>query len=136
MGYRDDFYTKDNIIGYTGKLGSNPTVYFKKGKEYGHITQDHYFVTNIGRETVFSADDYTITNTGEDGVAEEKANGVIFHTSRNPFITANKQVIDILNGAIAKFQDEKAYPKNGGKLIDYEGNEFMLQNGELVRVKK
>ncbi|MEW7278234.1 hypothetical protein ABW636_06535 [Aquimarina sp. 2201CG1-2-11] len=81
MGYRDDFYIKDNIIGYTGKLGSNPTVYFKKGKEYGHITKYHYFVTNIGRKTVFSADDYTITNTGEDGVAEEKANGVIFHTS-------------------------------------------------------
>ena len=28
MGNRDDFYTAENIIGYTGNLHNNPTVYF------------------------------------------------------------------------------------------------------------
>lgn len=30
MSYHDDFYIKDNIIGYTGDILHNPTVYFKK----------------------------------------------------------------------------------------------------------
>ena len=28
MGYEDEFYSQDNILGYTGDLHDNPTVYF------------------------------------------------------------------------------------------------------------
>lgn len=56
-GYKDDFYVQENIIGYTGKLGENPTVYFQSRNKngnitFGHITQEHDNKDNIGREIV------------------------------------------------------------------------------------
>jgi hypothetical protein len=79
MGYRDDFYKEENILGYTGKLGSNPTVYFadaggvnpklqqvgdkqKVVVQFGHITQAHDDPTNVGRERVREAYSYSICN--------------------------------------------------------------------------
>jgi hypothetical protein len=52
MAYRPDFYTADNIIGYTGDIDNNPTVYFLTDLEYGHITQAHRDTDNVGREEV------------------------------------------------------------------------------------
>ncbi len=79
MGYMDDFYTEANIIGHTGSLADNPTVYFAdagimnpvtrvvNGKnqvmvKFGHITQHHDLPGNIGRETVHEAYSYSISN--------------------------------------------------------------------------
>jgi hypothetical protein len=52
--YRPDFYTAENIIGYTGKLRDKPTVYFSDPDtgEFGHITQWHKIKANIGRQPV------------------------------------------------------------------------------------
>jgi hypothetical protein len=69
MGYRDDFYKKDNILGYTGDLMKDPTVYFADAGglnpktvdvdgrtqvlvSFGRITQDHPHKNNIGRGKV------------------------------------------------------------------------------------
>ncbi len=62
MGYRDDFYITDNIIGYTGNAMLHPTVYFKHQCFSGHITQKHRNPENIGRSIVLCANDYYITN--------------------------------------------------------------------------
>lgn len=66
--YQLDFYTYENVIGYTGDLSGDSTVYFKKvdgGRvKFGHITQVHSASGNIGREAVFELGkrNYTIGN--------------------------------------------------------------------------
>jgi hypothetical protein len=83
MGYRDDFYKKENIIGYTGDLsdikytvyfadagGLNPRLTNVNGKQqvlvsFGRITQDHPNKKNIGRGTVHECYSYTIYNDGD-----------------------------------------------------------------------
>ncbi|UTW64087.1 hypothetical protein KFE98_08095 [bacterium SCSIO 12741] len=61
--YRDDFYRPENIIGHTGDLNKNPTVYFRKGNEVGRITQKFdRNPLNEGREKVRSMDGYSIDN--------------------------------------------------------------------------
>ena len=62
MGYRDDFYTADNLIGYSGDLYKTPTVYFESDSEYGHITQAHPYPQNVGREPVESNEGYFLGN--------------------------------------------------------------------------
>jgi len=68
-GYRDDFYVPENIIGYTGKLGENPTIYFEKREDgkvtFGRITQQHGNPKNVGREMIRmrSESDYDAKNT-------------------------------------------------------------------------
>ena len=79
MGYRHDFYREENIIGYTGELLKNPTVYFADAGginprlqqvgnkqqvlvEFGHITQAHNMPSNVGRERVREAFSYSICN--------------------------------------------------------------------------
>ena len=88
MGYRDDFYIVDNIIGYTGNLGSDipVTVYFETSEECGHITQDHDNDTNIGREPVRPVEGYGAVNTdeGTDKVRLQEYKGTkIIHFSRH-----------------------------------------------------
>lgn len=86
MAYGDFLYKPDNIIGYTGDLNSNPTVYFfrdsrnergqvklksvKVGQKYvskilflnGHITQAHSERKNIGRELIYESWSYSLAN--------------------------------------------------------------------------
>ena len=69
MGYRDDFYTQENIVGYTGVLDDGtkpPSVYFvqrvQNGVFYGHITQYYDDPKNVGREPVRRCSVYAITN--------------------------------------------------------------------------
>lgn len=96
MGYRDDFYTVENIIGYTGNLNDFPTIYFRKlnmvtdQTMYGHITQRHIDSTNVGRMAVDSAKHYQIRNERVGGVTGEmksieRRDGQIFHESRSQF---------------------------------------------------
>ena len=112
MGYRDDFYKLDNMIGYTGVLHKQPTVYFYDSAThgFGHITQQHSDPTNVGREQYNADDKYKIENAkiyknnypvGEfkedegleilDGkynvewATNKDGHQASFHTSRGPF---------------------------------------------------
>jgi hypothetical protein len=113
MAYRPDFYRKDNIIGYTGRITSNPTVYFQyRHDEFGRITQDHPRRNNIGRDKVRKAMDYRIANTGPGNVSQEFYHGRVHHTSRNPFKPANWVEKILLARAIYRFQDIKPKYRN------------------------
>jgi hypothetical protein len=84
MGYRDDFYTPDNCVGYTGDLHNFPSVYFLTDKEYGHITTKHGYLQNVGRAEVKSNEGYTIGNetiAGERRLVE-RIDSHIIHQSR------------------------------------------------------
>ncbi|HEY4212504.1 MAG TPA: hypothetical protein VGM84_13575 [Steroidobacteraceae bacterium] len=93
MSYRDDFYTEENILGYTGDLKGKPTIYFADaggvnpkletvdGKQkvvvtFGHITQFHDIADNVGRELVREAYSYTISNVMYEG--EEHAQECVY----------------------------------------------------------
>jgi hypothetical protein len=93
MGYRDDFYVKDNIIGWTGDIdGDSFSVYFADciGNppktvriadvdqivvQFGHITQKHDCPYNIGREEVGECFSYAIFNGGGSGNMTETTLG-------------------------------------------------------------
>lgn len=107
MGYRDDFYIPQYIIGFTGFLDKSPTVYFKHGLEFGRITQEHAHKNNIGRNLVRSDAGYQIVNNK--GHAEEYYGGKTRHKSRHPFNSVNDKNRDILALTIKKF--EKLKPK-------------------------
>ncbi|MFA6788950.1 MAG: hypothetical protein WC149_03775 [Arcobacteraceae bacterium] len=97
MGYRDDFYKSENIIGYTGNVANLNivTVYFKSGNSFGRITQEHSNVDNIGRNKVREYADYAIYNHSSNGNnAVEFYDGKVQHNSRNPFIpVGNDQIL-------------------------------------------
>lgn len=106
--YAPGLYNVKNIIGYTGSLDYNPTVYFKKGNQVGHITQHHDDDSNVGREIGISSPAYSISNSGEGGTAQEKLYGEEYHTSRNPFIPVTSlQEIERLAPAIEEFKNLK-----------------------------
>jgi hypothetical protein len=115
MGYRDEFYIAENIVGYTGQLGVNPTVYFETPEEVGRITQAHPNPKNVGRNTVRKMFDYTVDNILLDGFfhaqeAWETATGKKgSHRSRNPIF--NEHVTNFersrLALAIKRFPDLK-----------------------------
>lgn len=97
MGYKDDFYSVDNIIGYTGDINNMPTVYFQRrlqpiGQgnwiEFGHITQQHGHADNVGREELDPSDDYTIDNEFIQGQMRsvERIQGRAIHYSRSIFV--------------------------------------------------
>jgi hypothetical protein len=108
MGYRDDFYMVQNIVGYTGNLNDFPTVYFQKGNEFGHITQKHGDSQNVGRMEVDSSANYFIGNEIVDGSLRlvEKIDGEIIHTSRSTltkvdtFAPAERDTVAILARSI------------------------------------
>ncbi|MBB1268164.1 hypothetical protein [Shewanella sp. SR44-3] len=107
MPYETDFYVKSNIIGYTGDLNNNPTVYFKNGNKFGRITQDHGHQDNIGRNKVREYADYDISNV--EGRAREYYNGDYQHTSRHAFVplNGNQNTLNTLAQAINAFPNAK-----------------------------
>jgi hypothetical protein len=107
MGYRDDFYVQANITGYTGDVNTNPTVYFKNGNDFGRITQDHPNPDNIGRNVVRTRNDYSIGNTGSNGVCQEYYDGAVQHTSRNPYVQVSDATRATLAQAITHFPNQK-----------------------------
>lgn len=124
MAYRNDFYNLRNIIGYTGDLRYLPTVYFRRGHEYGHITQHHMLPYNVGREDVAYHRGYHISNYYRGGRihAIEWEGSQEVHTSRNPFITRdrfNPGDLLTLSEAIFRFPDRKLRyedPRNGERV--------------------
>lgn len=116
MGYRDEFYSAANIVGYTGDPANNPTVYFRQGNAFGRITQDHDDPTNIGREQVRAHDDYRIENVPYKGRlhAAEFYAGAYQHVSRGVFTpltatpdTVNTPIYQAIWTSIARFSDLK-----------------------------
>jgi len=103
MTYRGDFYIPENIIGYTGNIHHDPTVYFQKGHNFGHITQAHGIGHNVGREEVRYAQDYVIRNVR--GRCREYWGGMVQHDSRSMFLN----VSDL--GYASKFKLSVAIPK-------------------------
>ncbi len=120
MGYKDNFYRVQNIIGYSGDLNNCPTVYFQSPWEFGHITQAHGTSQNVGRQQVLSAVGYWIGNEdvgGGDIRLVEKTNGVAFHTSRSTFTPVTDATRGTLAQALTKY--------SGGKYIsDYNDEIF------------
>jgi hypothetical protein len=126
MGYRDDFYMVQYIIGYTGTLHSFPTVYFKKGDEYGHITQKHDISQNVGRMEVNSANGYSIRNEMVDGQLKlvERENGEIFHVSRSTLTTVD--VFNPTEKATVAILAQAIYNRDAGEkyISDYGDEDF------------
>jgi hypothetical protein len=111
VAYAADFYIPENIIGYTGVLNKNPTVYFLSTTHYGHITQVHDTWRNVGRETIASNAGYTFGNTGDDGCLEEEDTGAtpMYHHSRSPMILVrNGAIPPELTHAIMVHSEQKA----------------------------
>lgn len=108
--YESDFYKPENIIGYTGDLNNDPTVYFKEGDRFGHITQNHKYSSNIGRNKVREFTDYTIRNQNVKGEikAQEFYDGKVKHTSRKPFTEVTDDNRGQLATAIKSFRYAKS----------------------------
>jgi hypothetical protein len=125
MGYRDDFYIVANIIGFTGTIQSDATVYFRQGPEFGHITQAHRFRPNVGREGVCSHPGYVIGNERYDGdlrCVERTGPGEegILHVSRNPFVGSaglSPLFASLLSRSIINFIDRKPMYDMSGEQI-------------------
>lgn len=123
MGYRDDFFIVSNIVGYTGDLQDNPTVYFETDEEQAHITQAHKKADNVGRGAVFTTEGYSKVNVFfEDDHAEhlvEMYDGKKIHKSRNKFIAVphlenRPALLKILEKAIL------AHTKIKSRYVKYE----------------
>ncbi len=140
MGYRDDFYTVANIVGYTGNIAQSPTVYFQSGNEYGRITQKHDIITNIGRNTVHDDATYQFQNLPQANGAlcmVEMSQGQVVHTSRNQFIpVAGLGPINLalLAQAITTFTLEKTLSVYDDDLFEVMDRKDAL-NAQLLAVR-
>lgn len=123
MAYRADFYIPQNIIGFTGDVNNNPTVYLKTGpafgpNEYGHITQGHGVGPNVGREEVHRSAKYEM-RVGARGNLEEWDGGQCFHRSRSGFIPVeglSSKSKFLLGCSIANFTEKKRIGRFRGEL--------------------
>jgi hypothetical protein len=95
MGYEDAFYKPENIVGYTGSLGVNPTVYFESADKVGRITQEHPNSNNVGRNIVRNKACYTAVNALDDSgyFHAQEQSGKVAHTSRNPLYKEGTPVV-------------------------------------------
>jgi hypothetical protein len=127
MGYRDDFYDARYIMGYTGQLHKDPTVYFLTQNERGRITQKHKHNKNVGREKVRGTAGYTFANELFNGRRKlvEYVNGRDVHTSRNALVQVpvddqtSSDTRALLAQAITRFPDEKSrYASAGAGEVD------------------
>ena len=116
MGYRDDFYIAENIVGYSGSLHINPTVYFISNdggsRTFGRITQDHGNKLNVGRNATRSHDDYVVENRTVRGAEKciEFYGGKIRHESRSlftPFNGLSALQKSVLKRAIINYPEAK-----------------------------
>ncbi len=110
MAYAPDFYVPENIIGYTGVLNKNSTVYFLSATHYGHITQVHDEWRNVGRETIRSNARYTFGNVGDNNCLVESDPGApMYHHSRSPMILVSAGALPPeLTHAIMVHSEQKA----------------------------
>jgi hypothetical protein len=117
--YAADFYVPENIIGYTGVLNKNPTVYFLSATHYGHITQVHDVWENVGRETIGSTAQYLFGNIGDNNCLYEfDAGAGMEHPSRSPMILVSAGAIPPeLTHAIMVHAERKALRLDGPSVV-------------------
>ncbi|HTZ75283.1 MAG TPA: hypothetical protein VMB47_15275 [Candidatus Aquilonibacter sp.] len=96
--YAPDFYVPENIIGYTGVLQKNPTVYFMSQTHYGHITQVHDDWQNVGREAIYPLGRYAFANMVVSMGSEKKVCLVEQDAARNMGHTSRSAMILIRSG--------------------------------------
>jgi hypothetical protein len=129
VAYAADFYTPDNIIGYTGVLNKNPTVYFLSKTHYGHITQVHGTWRNVGRETIRSNSKYFFGNVADGNCLFERDPGVMTHQSRSPMILVGLGALPPeLTHAIMVHQEQKALREPGAKPVVTDENRARRDN--------
>ena len=129
MAYRPDFYIPENIIGYTGVLKKNPTVYFLSGTEYGHITQVHDAWENAGREEVHLNNSYEFGNRADNVLFEQDSATNTTHASRSPMtLISDGALAPELTHAIMVHSERKAM-----ELYDHNLNkaDIARQSGEF-----
>jgi len=107
--YEPDFYTPENIIGYTGVLNKNPTVYFLSRTHYGHITQVHEEWTNVGREVIYPNTTYAFGNRDGVRLTEFDSARPMSHTSRSAMTLISGSPPPELTHAIMVHSERKAY---------------------------
>lgn len=134
MGYRDDLYTARNIIGYTGTVHLDPTVYFQCGQEYGRITQNHPFKENNGRSEVGSCADYRIENLRVYGQMRcvEFDGETAIHFSRSLFVPiarATKLQRAVLARSIFNYPEKKVFDD-----MSAEDQELLLDGPRIPSV--
>lgn len=78
-------FQSHNVTGSTGTGGPSPSVYYRSGDTFSHVTTDHPKVNNIGRSKVRTSSDYQIFNSPTDGKSREYYRGGVRHESRNPY---------------------------------------------------
>lgn len=114
LAYEPEFYSPKNIIGYTGVLNKNPTVYFLSSTHYGHITQVHNNWMNVGRSTIRVNAKYFFGNVADNNCLFERDPGVLTHKSRSPMILCGVGALPPeLTHAIMVHTEQKAL--QGGK---------------------
>ena len=129
MGYRDDFYTEENIVGYTGDINNNPTVYFEKNHgngeiSYGRITQSHGDPENQGREFILKEKEGKVLRTNERVFYDDIENAQTVHQ----FEENNKGLKFDIN-KISTIED------NNGKTWKV-GERFVERNGEDTHISR
>jgi hypothetical protein len=122
VAYEPGFYVPENIIGYTGVLNKNPTVYFLSKTHYGHITQVHDEWRNVGRETIRSNAQYFFGNVGDGNALFERDPGVMTHQSRSPMILVGSTLPPELSHAIMVHSEQKALRDPGAKPVVTNAN--------------
>ena len=105
--YASEFYLETNIVGYTGDLSNNPTIYFETQLYFGHITQSHDVIANVGRQLVEEKQMYYQAADLNTGFLEEWNNGKLVHDSRGKFLKAGPRLQTKLGLAILRFQNLK-----------------------------
>jgi hypothetical protein len=119
VAYAPAFYIPENIIGYTGVLNKNPTVYFLSATHYGHITQVHDEWRNVGRETIRPNAGYMFGNVGDENCLVERDSAAsMYHHSRSPMIlVAAGAIPPELTHAIMVHSEQKALRLGGDAVI-------------------
>ena len=121
--YASDFYSPQNIIGHTGDIDNNPTVYYLQDKQqgnqaYGHITTAHKKPDNVGKEVVRESTSYRMTH---DGVSRSTGNTQTLvewdanikqnehiHKSRNRFVPLQEENRQKLHEATQEHRNVKS----------------------------
>ena len=122
IGYQSTFYIKSNIIGYTGNIAERDrvTVYFFNKYRFGHITQTHCRLNNIGREKVKHYRDYQIRNNNRSR-CEEFFDGHVRHISRSRFHAVqpeDTETLSILAHIIRLYPERKSkYDRSSGNRL-------------------
>ncbi len=132
MAYAPEFYIPENIIGYTGVLNKNPTVYFLSKTHYGHITQVHDEWRNVGRETIRPNARYAFGNVGDNNSLVESDPGApMSHHSRSPMILVSAGTPPPeLTHAIMVHSEEKALRLGAKPVITNESLSRKLHPGQ------